>query len=227
MPHFEIKGKGRETGRRRKRIFKAENEPHARALAEGEGFVVESVTRLPDEPVKRAAAVNKAAATNTRTLMTKAVPKPFEERSSQRAVTQSAAKKSDEHEMPLRPDLTAEPSSLPQVPQSPPDAFPAAVLPEEPGQEIEPCSDDRGASSVTADPSRGHRESVTPPQPSPAGLEDYPQSEQPALPGDPSEPNQPAFRDEPIPPWLGLRNKGGGCLPVFIGAIGIGVLLLL
>lgn len=50
MPSYEIKGKGNETGRKRRRIYSAANELEARQLAENDGTLVEEVTEIPPEP---------------------------------------------------------------------------------------------------------------------------------------------------------------------------------
>lgn len=50
MPTFEIRGRGRKSGRPRKRIYVASNEPDAIAKAGRDGTDVEEVCRLPDEP---------------------------------------------------------------------------------------------------------------------------------------------------------------------------------
>lgn len=50
MPGYEIKGKGKDTGRRRKRIYSASTEIEARQLAEDDGTLVEEVIELPPEP---------------------------------------------------------------------------------------------------------------------------------------------------------------------------------
>ncbi|MBN1005653.1 hypothetical protein [Amphritea pacifica] len=50
MPSYEIKGKGKDTGRTRKRIFTAQNEEEARQLAEADGTLVEEITEIPPDP---------------------------------------------------------------------------------------------------------------------------------------------------------------------------------
>lgn len=50
MPDYEIKGKGKDTGRKRKRIYSAANEQEARELATSDGTLVEEVNELPPEP---------------------------------------------------------------------------------------------------------------------------------------------------------------------------------
>lgn len=50
MPSYEIKGKGKDTGRKRRRIYSAPNEVEARQLAEDDGTLVEEVTEIPPEP---------------------------------------------------------------------------------------------------------------------------------------------------------------------------------
>jgi hypothetical protein len=50
MPSFEIIGKGKDTGRTRKRIYSAASESKARELAEKDGTLVEQVVELPPEP---------------------------------------------------------------------------------------------------------------------------------------------------------------------------------
>lgn len=50
MPSYEIKGKGKDTGRKRKRIFTAPNEEEARQLAEADGTLVEEITEIPPDP---------------------------------------------------------------------------------------------------------------------------------------------------------------------------------
>jgi len=50
MPSYEIKGKGKDAGRKRRRIYSATNETEARQLAEDDGTLVEAVTELPPEP---------------------------------------------------------------------------------------------------------------------------------------------------------------------------------
>jgi len=54
MPRFEIKGKGRDSGRSRKRTYTADTASQARALAEADGTAVESVTRLPAASARQA-----------------------------------------------------------------------------------------------------------------------------------------------------------------------------
>lgn len=50
MPKFEIRGKGKNSGRKRKRVYPAANEQEARLLAEDDGTEVEDVTELPADP---------------------------------------------------------------------------------------------------------------------------------------------------------------------------------
>lgn len=50
MPSYEIKGKGNDTGGKRKRIYSAANELEARQLAENDDTLVEEVTEIPPEP---------------------------------------------------------------------------------------------------------------------------------------------------------------------------------
>lgn len=52
MPSFEIKGKGKgkDTGRKRRRIYTAPNEEKARKLAESDGTLVEEISEIPPEP---------------------------------------------------------------------------------------------------------------------------------------------------------------------------------
>lgn len=54
MPSFEIKGRGKESGRNRARIYSAANENAARQLAEIDGTTVEEIVELPpDLPTER------------------------------------------------------------------------------------------------------------------------------------------------------------------------------
>jgi hypothetical protein len=50
MPNYEINGKGKNTGRKRKRIYFASSEMEARQLAEDDGMLAEEVIELPPEP---------------------------------------------------------------------------------------------------------------------------------------------------------------------------------
>lgn len=50
MPSYEIKGKGKDTGRKRRRIYTAPNEAEAKQLAEADGTLVEEVSEIPPEP---------------------------------------------------------------------------------------------------------------------------------------------------------------------------------
>jgi hypothetical protein len=50
MPNFEVAGKGKDTGRKRQRIYTAESESEARSKAEADGTIVESIRELPPEP---------------------------------------------------------------------------------------------------------------------------------------------------------------------------------
>ena len=50
MPSFEITGKGKESGRKRNRIYSAGDENEARLLADNDGTLVEEITELPPEP---------------------------------------------------------------------------------------------------------------------------------------------------------------------------------
>jgi len=54
MPDFEVRGIGRETRRRRKRVYRACDEGEARQMAEADGMVVERIQMLPDEPATEA-----------------------------------------------------------------------------------------------------------------------------------------------------------------------------
>ena len=54
MPDFEAKGIGRETRRRRKRVYRAYDESEARQMAEADGIIVGSLQMLPDEPATEA-----------------------------------------------------------------------------------------------------------------------------------------------------------------------------
>lgn len=54
MPSYEIKGKGKDSGRKRTRIYSAANEDAARQLAEVDGTTVEGIVELPpDLPTER------------------------------------------------------------------------------------------------------------------------------------------------------------------------------
>lgn len=50
MPSYEIIGHGGDTGRKRTKVYKAYNESEAIAAAENEGTMVDSISRLPDDP---------------------------------------------------------------------------------------------------------------------------------------------------------------------------------
>lgn len=50
MPNYEIVGKGRDTGRKRKRIYSAKDHKAAEALAEADGTEVLEISELPPEP---------------------------------------------------------------------------------------------------------------------------------------------------------------------------------
>lgn len=50
MPKFQVVGIGRESGRGRKKTYRANNEEQARGLAEADNMVVREVFRLPPEP---------------------------------------------------------------------------------------------------------------------------------------------------------------------------------
>ncbi|GEM_PF-2741602 len=48
--YFKIQGTGRDTGRKRKHVYTAWNEEHARALADADGTIVDSITQIPHDP---------------------------------------------------------------------------------------------------------------------------------------------------------------------------------
>lgn len=50
MPSYEIKGKGKDTGRSRRRIYSASNKAEAGQLAINDGTLVEELTEIPPEP---------------------------------------------------------------------------------------------------------------------------------------------------------------------------------
>lgn len=50
MPSYEIQGKGKDTGRKRRRVYSAPTEEDARKLAEADGTLVEVVNEIPPEP---------------------------------------------------------------------------------------------------------------------------------------------------------------------------------
>ena len=50
MPDFEIRGKGRDTGRKRKRVYSAPDEATAKRLAEDDGTLIEAIVEIPPEP---------------------------------------------------------------------------------------------------------------------------------------------------------------------------------
>jgi len=50
MPNFEIIGKGKNTGRKRIKVYYAFTEAQARELAEKDGTIPEKVKELPPEP---------------------------------------------------------------------------------------------------------------------------------------------------------------------------------
>ena len=50
MPLYEVKGKGKDTGRKRKRTYSAANELEAKRLAEVDGTLVDEITEMPPEP---------------------------------------------------------------------------------------------------------------------------------------------------------------------------------
>ena len=43
MPGYEVRGKGKESGRKRKRVYSAVNEQAARQLAESDGIFIEEI----------------------------------------------------------------------------------------------------------------------------------------------------------------------------------------
>ncbi|AHK80776.1 hypothetical protein M911_14005 [Ectothiorhodospira haloalkaliphila] len=54
MPRFKVEGKGKETGRKRSRTYKARDADQAKALAAADGTEVESIVELPPEPPSEA-----------------------------------------------------------------------------------------------------------------------------------------------------------------------------
>lgn len=50
MPGYEVIGKGKDTGRRRRRIYRSSSESGARKLAEEDGTIVEKINELPPDP---------------------------------------------------------------------------------------------------------------------------------------------------------------------------------
>lgn len=50
MPIYEIKGNGKDSGRKRTRVYSAANEDAARQLAEVDGTTVEEIVELPPDP---------------------------------------------------------------------------------------------------------------------------------------------------------------------------------
>lgn len=50
MPAFKVTGNGRDSGRKRSRVYSAIDETRARVLADADGIVVVSVVQLPPEP---------------------------------------------------------------------------------------------------------------------------------------------------------------------------------
>lgn len=50
MPRYEIKGKGKDSGRKRTRVYSAMDEDAARQLAEIDGTIVEELVKLPPDP---------------------------------------------------------------------------------------------------------------------------------------------------------------------------------
>ena len=50
MMRYEIKGKGKDTGRKRKRVYMAKNEQDAIQLAEDDGTIIEEIKELPPDP---------------------------------------------------------------------------------------------------------------------------------------------------------------------------------
>lgn len=50
MPHYQVIGTGRESGRTRKRVYYARNESQARSHAEHEGTLVREIIELPPQP---------------------------------------------------------------------------------------------------------------------------------------------------------------------------------
>jgi len=184
MPRFEIKGKGRETGRPRKRVFKAENEQQARALAETEGFVVESATLLPDASPEKQSTRKKSVATKKRSGLKKAAPKPPPSKAVEPTATKGDAGAGETQERPLPPSSRPEAKSVSSASQRP-----------SPEQQGEP-------------PPAGHLQGKEP------------------IAG-PRRPASSGSGEEQMPPWIGLREGRGGCLPVLIGGLGLGLLYLL
>lgn len=62
MPHFEIHGYGRDTGRKRKRTYVADSEEDAMQKASADGTITETVTRVPDPPQEPATEAQKSYA---------------------------------------------------------------------------------------------------------------------------------------------------------------------
>jgi len=50
MPSYEVKGKGKESNRSRKRVYSAYDESEAITMAKADGTIVESINVLPDDP---------------------------------------------------------------------------------------------------------------------------------------------------------------------------------
>lgn len=50
MPSYEIQGKGKDTGRKRHRVYSALTEEDARKLAEADGTLIEAVNEIPPDP---------------------------------------------------------------------------------------------------------------------------------------------------------------------------------
>lgn len=50
MMQYEIKGKGKDTGRKRKRVYIAKNEQSAIQLAEADGIIIDEIKELPPDP---------------------------------------------------------------------------------------------------------------------------------------------------------------------------------
>ncbi len=195
MPRFEIKGKGRDSGRSRKRTYTADTASQARALAEADGTAVESVTRLPAGPAAKGAPAKQSTSgakeTTTKTTAKTGATQP--PKAPVKATPSGVTKAS-------QPQAAEGPKSEPTEPPASAPAGGKAPAATARDTEVHAATAPAEAKSAGSSPTAAQPEPSASAEPAPA-----------------SRPMSPSHG------LRSGKGAGTGCLPVLVAAIGIGL----
>lgn len=204
MPQFEITGKGRDTGRNRKRVYTADSIDAARALAEADGTQVETVTEKTASPPKKKAAARRPAKAPAKSPAPSAKSKP-----------------------PAPAGKVAASKPAPAAQETEKRATPAARPTQPEPKAVSPAPAEQTPPGVTAQP-----QSPPPAAPTEPTVRPSTARATPSAPPDPAAPKPRPEKPRISGPWAGMSSRPAGrsgCLPVLVAAValvGLGGLIL-